>query len=128
MSTATDVIAPVTAAVGGAGLGSTLVAAKGLTAAGMVGSGAGVGAAAGPVGAGVGALVGVTAYTTYRAGNSLLDWWSKPTKKQRKKAAKNKKLRKKVRKEVKELRRLIEETEALRAAAAEGAEQQVTHQ
>jgi hypothetical protein len=43
----------------GAGVGLAAVQASGLSAAGMVGSGTGIGAAAGPVGAAFGAIAGL---------------------------------------------------------------------
>lgn len=58
--------AVVSAVVGGAA-GYGAVAATGLTAAGMVGSGAGIGTAAGPVGVVAGALIGLAGYGLYRA-------------------------------------------------------------
>jgi phage-related tail protein len=57
--------AAVSTAAGGA-VGSAAIAATGLTAAGMVGGGAGIGCAAGPVGFAVGALVGLSAYGVKR--------------------------------------------------------------
>lgn len=57
--------AAVSTAAGGA-VGSAAVAATGLTAAGMVGGGAGIGCVAGPVGFAVGALVGLSAYAVKR--------------------------------------------------------------
>ena len=53
-------------AAAGAGIGVGAVTASGLTAAGMVGSGTGIGAAAGPVGAAAGALVGLAFYGVFR--------------------------------------------------------------
>jgi hypothetical protein len=50
----------------GAGLGYGVVYLTGMTAVGAVGSGAGVGAAAGPVGAAIGAGLGLAAYGVYR--------------------------------------------------------------
>ena len=56
--------------VGAAGAGAVagygVVVATGVTAAGMVGTGAGFGAAAGPVGIVGGAVVGLAAYGVYR--------------------------------------------------------------
>ncbi|NMF83445.1 hypothetical protein E1H13_08850 [Nodosilinea sp. P-1105] len=52
---------------GGAAAGYGVVSASGMTAAGMVGGGAGFGAAAGPVGAGIGALAGLAVYGVIRA-------------------------------------------------------------
>lgn len=52
-------------AVGGVA-GGTVIAATGLTAAGMVGGGAGIGCAAGPVGVAVGALAGLAIYGVKR--------------------------------------------------------------
>jgi hypothetical protein len=54
------------AAVLGAGVGYGTVAATGVTAAAMTGTGAGFGAAAGPVGAVIGAAVGLAGYGLYR--------------------------------------------------------------
>jgi len=54
------------AAVVGAGVGYGAVAATGVTAAAMTGTGAGFGAAAGPVGAVIGAAVGLAGYGLYR--------------------------------------------------------------
>lgn len=54
------------AAAAGAAVGYGAIAASGLTAAGMVGGGAGIGAAAGPVGAAAGAVVGLAAFGLYR--------------------------------------------------------------
>lgn len=54
------------AAAAGAALGYGTVTAAGMTAAGMVGSGAGVGAAAGPVGAVAGAVAGLAAFGVYK--------------------------------------------------------------
>lgn len=54
------------AAAVGALWGRLIVASSGMTAAGMVGGGAGVGAPAGPVGAAGGALVGMAAYGVFR--------------------------------------------------------------
>jgi len=53
--------------VAGAGAGYGLVALSGLSAAGMVGGGAGVGCAAGPVGIVVGGLAGLALYGITRA-------------------------------------------------------------
>lgn len=50
----------------GAGVGYGAVAATGVTAAAMTGTGAGFGAAAGPVGAVIGAAVGLAGYGVYR--------------------------------------------------------------
>jgi hypothetical protein len=74
MSTMEDVVAPAVCAAGGAAAGSAVIAASGFTAAGMVGGGAGIGAAAGPVGMVGGALVGVAAYTVFRAGKGIFGW------------------------------------------------------
>ena len=52
---------------GGSVVGSGIIAATGMTAVGMVGGGAGVGAAAGPVGAVAGATVGLAVYGIYQA-------------------------------------------------------------
>lgn len=49
-------------AVGGAAISYGTVAATGMTAAGMVGGGAGIGAAAGPVGIVAGTVIGLAAY------------------------------------------------------------------
>lgn len=46
----------------GAVAGYVAIKASGMVAAGMVGNGAGFGAAAGPVGAGIGALAGLALY------------------------------------------------------------------
>jgi hypothetical protein len=54
------------AAAAGATTGYGFIATTGVTAAGMVGGGAGFGAAAGSVGAGIGALAGLAAYGLYR--------------------------------------------------------------
>lgn len=54
------------AVVVGAGVGYGAVAATGVTAAAMTGTGAGFGAAAGPVGAAIGAVVGLASYGVYR--------------------------------------------------------------
>ncbi len=63
----TDEAAKAAGAVGaGAAVGYGVVAATGMTAAGMVGSGTGFGAAAGPVGEAVDALAGLAAYGIYR--------------------------------------------------------------
>jgi len=56
---------PGAAVVGGA-TGYGVVAATGMTAAGMVGSGAGASVAAGPIGAALGAIAGLAAYGIYR--------------------------------------------------------------
>lgn len=57
-----------TAAAAGVGsaTGAGIINAAGYTAIGMVGSGTGIGAAAGPVGAAVGAIAGITAYSVTR--------------------------------------------------------------
>lgn len=57
------VAAGFTGAGAAVGYGATVVA--GVSAVGVVGSGAGIGAAAGPIGAAVGALVGLAAYGVY---------------------------------------------------------------
>jgi len=57
----------VVSTAGGAAVGYGAIAASGFTAAGMMGGGAGIGAAAGPVGAAVGSLAGLAAYGAYRA-------------------------------------------------------------
>lgn len=49
-------------ALSGAAVGLTAVSVSGMTAVGMIGGGAGFGAAAGPVGASVGALAGLAMY------------------------------------------------------------------
>ena len=54
------------AAVGRAGIGYVAVATTGVTAAAMTGTGAGFGAAVGPVGAVIGAAVGLAGYGLYR--------------------------------------------------------------
>ena len=60
-----------TKAAGAAGIGAAAgygsVVATGMSAFGMIGSGAGFGAAAGPVGLAIGALAGLAAYGVYRA-------------------------------------------------------------
>ncbi len=50
----------------GAATGYGVITATGMTAAGMVGGGAGIGAAAGPVGVAFGALAGLSVYAVYR--------------------------------------------------------------
>ena len=67
MSASEHLIDPAAAAVGGALAGKVLVARAGLTAAGMVGSGTGIGAAAGPVGMIAGAVTGLAVYAVLRA-------------------------------------------------------------
>jgi len=54
------------AAVVGGTAGYGVVTATGMTAVGAVGSGAGMGAAAGPVGIAVGAVAGLAVYGLYR--------------------------------------------------------------
>lgn len=67
MKTKTKEVLKATAfTVTGAGAGYSVVAATGMTAAGMIGGGAGIGTAAGPVGAVAGALLGLAAYGLYR--------------------------------------------------------------
>ncbi|MDQ5911238.1 MAG: hypothetical protein QG599_3335 [Pseudomonadota bacterium] len=65
-STAEKVAKVAGSAAAGAAVGYGAIAATGLTAAGMVGGGAGIGAAAGPVGATIGAITGLAAYGLYR--------------------------------------------------------------
>src|SRR5262245_12867217 len=60
-------VPPAVAAAGGAAVGRAVVAGTGMTAAGMVGSGSGFGAAAGPIGIAVGALAGLAVYGILRA-------------------------------------------------------------
>ena len=54
------------AIVGGGAIGYGAVTAAGITAVGAIGSGAGIGTAAGPVGAAAGALAGLAGYGVYR--------------------------------------------------------------
>lgn len=65
-STAEKVVKVAGSAAAGAAVGYGAIAASGLTAAGMVGGGAGIGAAAGPVGAAIGAITGLAAYGIYK--------------------------------------------------------------
>ncbi len=53
------------ATVGGAALGYGIVATTGVTAVGVIGGGAGIGSAAGPIGTAIGALVGLAGYGVY---------------------------------------------------------------
>lgn len=55
--------------VAGAAAVYGVVEATGMTAVGVIGSGAGFGAAAGPVGLAVGALAGLSVYAVYRVVN-----------------------------------------------------------
>ena len=71
MSTKREVITTATAAGAGGAAGGTVIAISGLHAAGMVGSGAGIGSAAGPVGVVVGAVAGVAALTVARTANNV---------------------------------------------------------
>jgi hypothetical protein len=66
-----DAIEAAGAVVAGAGAGLLAVEVAGLSAVGAVGTGAGIGAAAGPVGAGVGALAGLAGFGLYKLGCSI---------------------------------------------------------
>ena len=57
----------IASAVGGGALGALAINLSGMTAAGLVGGGAGIGAAAGPVGAAAGAVAGAAIYGVVRA-------------------------------------------------------------
>ena len=60
-------LSAVGSAAAGAGLGAVAVSATGFTAAGMVGGGAGIGMAAGPLGVIAGAISGLAVYGVYKA-------------------------------------------------------------
>jgi hypothetical protein len=64
---------PLFATGAGASIGCWAVAASGMTAVGMVGGGAGVGSAAGPVGVAVGAMGGLATYGLVRAVVDLVE-------------------------------------------------------
>lgn len=72
MSGTMDVVGIAGSAGAGAVAGGMLVEASGLTAAGMIGGGTGIGMAAGPVGMVAGGLIGATVYGVYMVGRSLL--------------------------------------------------------
>jgi hypothetical protein len=62
-----DAVAAVLMTAGGAVLGRVVIAVSGMVAAGMVGGGAGIGMAAGPVGAFIGGLVGLALFGVIQA-------------------------------------------------------------
>ena len=57
----------IAAAAGGSALGALAIHLSGMTAAGMVGGGAGIGSAAGPFGTAAGAITGLAVYGVVRA-------------------------------------------------------------
>ena len=61
-----ELVAPAACVGAGAGAGAAYIAAAGFNAVGMVGGGAGVGAAAGPVGMVAGAVTGLAVYGAVR--------------------------------------------------------------
>jgi hypothetical protein len=72
MSDTSREVIETTAAAGAGGVtGGIIIAISGMSAAGMVGGGAGIGAAAGPVGVVAGAVTGVAVLTVARTANKV---------------------------------------------------------